>query len=307
MTGVLLVNMGGPESSKQMRIFLKNMFKDPFILPYSKPIRCLLALIISYTRYKKSWEKYKLIGGTPIVKATQKTVQRLQEKLGSKYKVSMAFSYSSPLIKKSCLQFIKEGIHDITIIPLYPQASYSTTSSVKADVEKAIPSKGQFNIRFIKEFYENELFIEFWSDLITKHITEFHYTRPFLLFSAHSIPQYLQDKGDNYPWAIALCSNRIAKKSGLEYDFAYQSGMKRGKWLEPNTKDKLKELNESGKKEIILVPISFVNENLETLYDLDRDILPYANKDLGIKSISRVKIPEGSDSFINLLSDLIEQ
>ncbi len=307
MKGILLVNMGGPESPKQMRIFLKNMFKDPFILPFSKPVRFLFSLIISFTRYRKSWKKYQLIGGTPIIKATQKTVRSLQEKLGNNYIVNMAFSYSSPLIRKSYSFFRKEGINELTVIPLYPQASYSTTSSVKTDIENFFESKKKYSVRFIKEFYQNELFIKFWSDLISKHIKETGSRKPFLLFSAHSIPKYMVVKGDTYPWAIAESSNKIAKELGLKYDVAYQSGMKRGVWLKPDVKVRLKELKESGENEMILIPISFVNENLETLYDLDRDIIPYAKNELGIKNISRVKIPEANDIFIDLLADLIIQ
>lgn len=305
MTGVLLVNMGGPESSNQMRIFLKKMFNDPFILPFSKPVRWFLSWTISSFRYRKSWKKYQLIGGTPIVKATQKTVEKLQQQLGNKYKVRMAFSYSPPLLNDCHSWVKKEEVTNLTIIPLYPQSSYSTTSSVKADIENLFPSE-QFFIRFIKEFYQHRLFIKFWSELISKHIADSRYTHPFLLFSAHSIPKNLQDKGDTYPWAIAESANSIAKNLGLKYDVAYQSGLKRGQWLGPDVKDKLKELIGSGKTEIILIPISFVNENLETLYDLDRDIIPFAKTELGLKSISRVKIPEANDTFIALLADLIK-
>jgi ferrochelatase len=283
------------------------MFNDPFILPFSKPVRWIIAQIISHTRYRKSWKKYQIIGGTPIIKATKKTVQRLQEKLGDNYKVTMAFSYSSPLLKNSHSFFIKENITDLTVIPLYPQASYTTTSSVKSEVEDVFSWKEEFHIRFIKDFYQNRLFILFWTDLISKHIAEYHYTNPFLLFSAHSIPRDVLMKGDTYQWAIAESSNSIARQLGLQYDFAYQSGMRKNQWIEPDIKDYLKELKRSGKREIIIIPISFVNENLETLYDLDRDIIPYAKNDLGIKSISRIIIPETNEIFINLLADLVTQ
>ena len=306
MTGVLLVNMGGPRSSRQTRLFLKRMFKDPFILPYNKLVRFLLAWIISCSRYRKSWKRYKLVGGTPIIKATQSSAEKLQQKLGNKFKVSIAFSYSSPLIRKSC-NLLKKDINELIVIPLYPQSSYSTTSSVRADVEKILPSEEFFKVSFVKEFYQNELFTIFWSELILKHIKESNYRKPFLLFSAHSIPKYLEEKGDTYPWAIAESSNRIAKKLGLRYDVAYQSGMKRGEWLTPDVKVRLKELKESGEKEIVLIPISFVNENLETLYDLDMDIVPYVKEKLGIPSVSRVKIPEANEVFIELLAELVRR
>ncbi len=98
----------------------------------------------------------------------------------------------------------------------------------------------------------------------------------------------------------------IARNIGIEFEISYQSGMRAGKWLTPDTKHKLKELSELGISEIIIVPISFVSENLETLYDLDRDIIPYAKNELGISTISRVKIPEAHDLFIWLLTDLVK-
>ena len=306
MNGVLLVNMGGPESLKEVKGFLAKMFKDPFILPFPTPVRNLLSFIISTTRYKKSWKKYELIGGTPIIRATQKTVRGLQDKLRDKYKVKMAFSYSSPLIEESLLAFKKEGITNITVIPLYPQASYSTTSSVKADIEKVTSREKDLNIKFVKEFYQREGFIRFWSEIIAEHILVENYTHPFLLFSAHSIPKYLVDKGDTYPIGIEQSAKMIAQNIGIECDYAYQSGMSRGEWLKPDTKVRLKELAGLGIREIIIIPISFVNENLETLYDIDTEIIPYAKKELGIESISRVRIPEANELFIQLLSDLVK-
>ena len=137
MQGILLVNMGGPESPEELRVFLSRMFKDPFILPYGKPVRNLLSFIISSLRYKTSWKKYELIGGTPLVKSTARTADSLQVALGENFQVKYAFSYSMPDIRSALNAFKKQGISDISVIPLYPQSSYTTTSSVMADVGKA--------------------------------------------------------------------------------------------------------------------------------------------------------------------------
>jgi ferrochelatase len=306
MTGVLLINMGGPGSQQEMKRFLANMFRDPFILPFSKPVRRLLSYVISTSRYKKSWKKYLAIGGTPIISATQKTVDALQFALSDSYKVRMAFSYSSPSIEDSLLAFKQEAINQITIIPLYPQAGLSTTSSVSADVAKVISKHKELKITFVEEFYQHPGFVQFWSELITNHIAANQYKHPLLMFSAHSIPTYLIDKGDTYPGAIEKSALLIAQSVGAGFDCAYQSGMRRGKWLTPDVKVRLKELSETGSKEIVIIPISFVNENLETLYDIDLEIIPYAKKELGMKAISRVTIPEAHPLFIQLLVDLVK-
>ena len=307
MKGILLVNMGGANSPKELKVFLARMFMDPFILPMGKLGRNLLSFIISNTRYKSSWKKYELIGGSPIIEATQTTVKALQNVLGDAFKVKMAFSYSSPFIKDSLNAFLEEGIEDITVIPLYPQASISTTTSVENDVEDVIINSTTIFIHFINEFYKNDLFVSFWANLIMNHIKENKLTNPYLVFSAHSIPMNLVEKGDTYPKAIEESSKLIADKANLKFEFAFQSRMK-GKWVGPDTKDSLKKIAETTNDfDIILIPISFVNENLETLYDLDHDIIPFAKEELKINKITRVNIPVANVQFINLLENIIEK
>lgn len=305
MTGVLLVNMGGALSQKEMKVFLSRMFKDPFILPYGKTGRNLLSFIISNSRYKKSWKKYELIGGTPIVKATESAVKALQNEVSDSFNVKMAFSYTSPLIHESMEAFYKEGTKDVIVIPLYPQASHSTTSSVVFDANNAANGLQGMKIRIINEFYQHEGFIKFWASNIHEHVIGLKYCSPYLIFSAHSIPQYMVDNGDTYPKAIEYCARKIAQKLGFDYEYAYQSGMKRGEWIGPDVKERLKTLAESGINEIVLIPISFVNENLETLFDMDRDLIPYGRDVLGIDKISRVAIAEADPMFIQLLADII--
>ena len=307
MTGVLLVNMGGARSQKEMKTFLASMFKDPHILPFGKIGRNILSFIISNARYKTSWKKYELIGGTPIIHATKATTHALQNELKNDFSVKMAFSYSSPTIEDSMLSFKKEGITNITIIPLYPQSSVSTTSSVLDDVQKVVLKENSFEIRFKNEFYQHKGFINFWSNLITAHIKQKGLSLPYLLFSAHSIPQYMVEKGDSYSRAIEESAALIAGNLDLDFEVAYQSGMRSGKWIGPDVKDSLKLLAKTGKEEIVIVPISFVNENLETLYDVDKVIIPFAKKELGINHISRVRIPEADDSFIKLLADIVKK
>jgi ferrochelatase len=305
MTGVLLVNMGGATSRKELKVFLSRMFRDPFVMPYDILDRLILSFIISNTRYKKSWKKYELIGGTPIIKATEKTMSALQNELPDSFKVKIAFSYTSPLIDESLSSFNNEGINDIIIVPLYPQSSNTTTSSVISDANKAAKKFPAMKLKFIHEFYQHESFVKFWAKNIHDHIAKNNYCSPYLLFSAHSIPKKIVEAGDTYPKAIEECAKNIAQKLGFDYECAYQSGMRRGEWIGPDIKERLKLLAESGQEEIILIPISFVNENLETLYDMDKDIIPYCKNELGIKKISRINIAEADPLFIQLLVDII--
>jgi ferrochelatase len=306
MTGVLLVNMGGANSPQELKAFLARMFKDPFILPFGKLGRILLSFIISNTRYKKSWKKYLAIGGSPIIEATEQTQKALQEKLGENYLVDIAFSYSAPLIIDSIQSLLSMGIRQLTIIPLYPQASYSTTDSVQSNVNAALADANNIEINFVREFYDHPDFVNFWAKLIKNHIDQNHCVAPLLLFSAHSIPKALVDKGDTYPLAIEASAKAIAENLGCQWQVAYQSGMKRSEWIGPDVNVVLKDLALKNVSDIVIIPISFVNENLETLYDIDQQIIPAAKDIQGIKNISRVKIPVADPEFINLLCRLAQ-
>lgn len=304
MTGVLLVNMGGPESPAEVKQFLRLMFLDKHIIPAPYIIRNLLSLYISNTRYKKSWSRYKKIGGTPIKKNTDSLAKSLQAALGNSYNIKIAYSYSDPFLSSVFNDFSSEKISDVVVIPLYPQASITTTSSVVYDVEKLKKKFPQLCIRTVSEFYKNQNFITYWSDSIHKHLEEKKLKNPLLLFSAHSIPLSFITKGDTYQKSIQESSKLIATKAGLNFRVSYQSGMNSKTWLGPDTKICLESLATEGHSEIVIIPISFVCENLETLYDLDQDIVPLSNKKLGI-NISRVHIPVIHPAFIEMLKEII--
>ena len=307
MKGVLLVNMGGPESPEELKIFLSRMFRDPAILPYGKVTRYFLSFVISRSRYKKSWKKYQLIGGTPLVASTIQTVEALQGALGESFSVRHAFSYSNPNIGKTLTDFRKDGIGDVTVIPLYPQSSQTTTSSVTRELGNFIAGDPFFKITVVEEFYRHPGFVAFWTSQIKKHIAENVITEPTLVFSAHSIPEYRVVLGDTYPTGIVNSAALIAEEMGYHYEAAFQSGMKRGAWIGPDLREHLKILAEEQIDNLIVIPISFVHENLETLYDLDLDIIPFAKDSLGIKHISRVKLPQADPLFVSLLVDLVQK
>ncbi len=289
-TGVLLANMGGPQSEEDMQVFLKRMFLDPQILPVPHLIRKFLAKKISQSRYKASWEKYQLIGGTPIVKNTQATANKLQESLGKNYKIEIAFSYTNPLISESLEQLVAQNCTKIIVLPLYPQASFTTTQSVIDDVKKCKNITKKIPVHIVPEFHNNKNYLLFWETLIQQQIEQLNFKTPHLIYSAHSIPVSVAQKGDSYPDTIAETAKIIAGNLGVEYSVAYQSKMGKVKWLGPDTKEFLSKIEDKENAEILLVPVSFVSENLETLYDMDTDIIPYAKK-IGFKNIARVTIP----------------
>lgn len=307
MRGVLLTNMGGPESQKELKVFLSRMFNDPFILPYGNAVRKLLAWIISTARYKKSWKKYELIGGSPLVESMRKTTKALQAELGNSYLVKYAFSYSNPDISHSLAEFKTQGISEITVIPLYPQSSYTTTSSVLSDLKKVTDNDPFFKLTVQGEFYNHPGFISFWVKNIQKHVDATEIINPTLVFSAHSIPEYHILNGDTYQENTLKSAALIADKMGYHYEAAFQSGMRRGTWIGPDVKEHLKLLAEEGIDNLVLIPISFVHENLETRFDLDLELLPYAKEVLGFSNVSRVQLPEADPLFISMLAEIVQK
>ena len=302
MTGILLINMGGPVSPAEVKKFLRLMFLDKHIIPAPFIIRNLLSLFISSSRYKKSWKKYNIIGGTPIKKNTQELVNAIQNKLGLSFYIKAAYSYSEPFISTAINEFYNDGIKNIIAIPLYPQASITTTESVIFDINNTINKDIKINVA--PEFYENKFFIEFWYNLIKSHIKNNKLSNPFLIFSAHSIPISFIKKGDTYQNAIEESAELIASSLELEYKVSYQSGMNARTWLGPDTLSSLKDLASKEIDEVVIIPISFVSENLETLYDLDNQIIPLIKEETSL-NISRVNIPAIHPSFIEMIKNIV--
>ncbi|OFX24790.1 MAG: ferrochelatase [Bacteroidetes bacterium GWA2_31_9] len=307
MKGVLLVNMGGPESPEEVKEFLKRMFLDKHIIAAPIFVRKFLSFYISTTRFKKSWARYQKIGGTPIKKITKIQTNELQCKVANNYIVKYAYSYSKPFIADALIDFVKEEINDISVIPLYPQRSITTTDSVIYDIEKEKKQFPKLKINVIAEFYQNSLYVKYWKDAIDSHIIENNVHKPLLLFSAHSIPKSFIKKGDTYQKAIEESAKLISESCNLSYKVSYQSGMNPKTWLGPDTKDLIRELASKSINEIVIIPISFISENLETLYDIDQFIVPEANKLNSKMKVSRVQIPVVNETFIQLLQNLIDQ
>jgi ferrochelatase len=290
-----------------MKVFLNNMFNDKAILPMPAIPRKLVAKIISTTRYKGSWDKYKLIGGSPLMKSMDEIKEALAAELGSDYYVSNAYSYSTPSVAQGVQLQYNRGIRQMIAIPVYPQYSISTTESVITDLHNANKSFGDLNIRIAGSFYNDPNYIEYWTEQIQKSIEEKKLTKPHLLFSGHAIPEYLIQKGDTYVQEISESARLISEKLGLTHDISFQSKIGRVKWVGPDTKDKLKELAQQGMSEILIIPISFINENLETLYDLDVEIVPYGINELGFKNLHRSNIPVNIKPLVETFKTAIQK
>ena len=301
MIGVILLNLGGPDSIDAVRPFLYNLFSDRDIIRLGpsflqKPIA---ALIISM-KLRKTLAAYKLIGGkSPLLDITSAQAKALEEMLNMRVYIGMR--YWHPFTEESLEQMSKEGINRIIALSLYPHYSVATTgSSIKHFRDAA--AKYSFEYTCITSWFNHPLYIDALSAQIQEGLKGFE-TKPAVLFSAHSLPQKLVASGDPYVNEIRGTIDALTKRLDLQWYLSYQSKTGPVKWLEPSTEQMLHELAGKGIKDLLVVPVSFVSDHIETLYEIDILYKGMA-EDLGI-TLRRAESLNTSAKFIEALAAIV--
>lgn len=298
--GVILLNMGGPDSIEAVKPFLFNLFSDPYIVNLGF-FQKLFAKFISNVRSKKVERAYKLIGGkSPLRDITELQARLLEESLEGALSVKVGMNYWHPFVEESLRDFEKEGIRNIIALSLYPQYCRATSGSVIERFRKAAESR--FEYKIIESWCDHPLFIESWCEKIIESFSK--YGEGFVLFSAHGIPLSLHKKGDPYVSEVMRTVKGVVERLNLkDWRVSYQSRTGPVKWVEPSTEETLKELAKEGVKGLHIVPISFVSDHIETLYEIDIVYREFAQS-LGI-NLFRVPSLNGSLKFIEALKALI--
>jgi protoporphyrin/coproporphyrin ferrochelatase len=306
--GILLLQMGGPCCSEDIENFLFNLFSDPQIIQlpwFLKPVQKQLARSISSKRSKKILRNYDKIGGrSPILFETQCQAKALEKKLQGKYKCYIAMRYSYPRIE-DCLPEIKL-LDELTVIPLYPQYSSATSGSSIAECKKVFEANNlNISVRYIKSWYDNPYFVELLSQRIKDAMQNLD--KPYILFSAHGLPlQYIKN-GDPYQSQIEDNVYLLTQKLGLsqtDYCISYQSRVGPSKWLKPYTDETIKQLGVRGIKNLIIVPISFVGDHIETLEEIGMQYRELA-KHNGIINFRVTRLAKANPLLISALANLV--
>lgn len=272
---VVLMNLGGPDSLDAVQPFLQNLFSDPdiFKIPLvQKP----LAKFISKKRAPKVIEEYKLIGGrSPIGYWTELQRKMLEERLNSNeliFKVFVAMRYWKPLTSEVIQEIEKEYFEKIVLLPLYPQYSISTTGSSINEWKRLYKGPNE-KLIVINNFYQNENYLKAINERIDQALNSFECNKDeiYFLFSAHGVPVSYIKKGDPYQKEIEETVQLVMSKRNFSnsYTLAYQSKVGPMKWLEPSTASEIEKLIQSGIKNLLVIPIAFVSDHIETLYELD--------------------------------------
>jgi ferrochelatase len=312
--GVLLFNLGGPETLEDVRPFLYNLFSDPEIIRIkSTLLRKLLAWTISWTRQGKSKQLYRQIGGgSPLRKITEDQAAALKVLLQSKgtdARVYVGMRCWKPTIDEAVEQIIRDDIRRLVLIPLFPQYSMTTTGSCFRyfrSLDKQLDLSSKIKIFYRDDWFEEPVYVDAMADQIEAGLRQFREEERLsvhLLYSAHSIPARYIIEGDPYLEQTRKCVSLINSRLGNRNDssLAFQSKVGPVQWLGPDTKDVLAELAKNGAKRILVIPISFVSDHIETLQEIDILYRGLATE-LGISEFRRAPALNLSPGFIEALA-----
>ncbi len=326
--GVVLMNMGGPDSLDTIKPFLYNLFMDPAIIDLQIPLinvplpgllRHWLCSTISYFRSDAKKEEYEAIGGgSPINDLTQEQSERLESELnkfvgdenGPRFSTYVAMRYWKPFSEEAAEQMVEEDVDKVVLLPLYPQYSKTTTGS-SLFYWKLLEDQGEmpeWPTTFVQEYAANPHYLQAVSDRIDEGLQRFDESVREdvpLVFSAHGTPVYeMSDRGDPYCCLIHSSVDQLMKMRGHDRPFhvAFQSKVGPAEWFSPSTPDKLEELAEEGVRNVLVIPIAFVTDHVETSFELDIEIREEA-EEAGIEQFEVTDGLNSHPSFIRALSD----
>jgi protoporphyrin/coproporphyrin ferrochelatase len=313
--GVILLNLGGPDSTEAVKPFLFNLFSDREIIKLGpwflqKP----LARLIASRRAGKAEEYYRQIGdGSPLLDLTMAQAEALEERLekeGKGFKAYVGMRYWHPFITDAVKEITDNGVTKLIALPLFPQFSRATTGSCFNELARAAAAqKEDVKISYIQSYYDHPLYIKALSETISEGLSSFTGVEEkdiSILFSAHALPQKFVDDGDPYVDQIKATISAVTDRLGIgSWSLSFQSRSGPVKWIGPETKEVIKQLAAEGVENLLIVPVSFVSDHVETLYEMDI-LYKELGSGLGIK-IERAPSLNVLPVFIEALAEIIVQ
>jgi len=304
--GVVLLNLGGPERTADVRSFLYNLFSDRLIIRLGpafmqKPI----AWWIAKRRAPKSQVFYEQIGGgSPLNKITRQQGQALEGQLAAdgNFKVCMAMRYWHPFAQEVLPEIVNSGVTKLVALTLYPHYSVATTGSSILDLHDCLSKlPQQVEVAEIASWPEQPDYINCLSQKIMAAMRQD--SEAEIVYSAHSLPVKFIDEGDPYLDHLNLTIAALEKQTGKKGHLCFQSRSGPVEWLAPSTPDTIQQLAREGCKSIIMVPISFVSDHVETLCEIDIQYRQLA-EGLGMK-FARTAALNTEQAFITGLKKLV--
>ena len=304
---ILLMNMGGPNNLDEVKTFLTNMFNDKRIIAAPKPIRAMIAKLITFKRTKEAQANYAHLGGkSPLVSYTQELIEKLEKNIQDA-SIHMVMRYTPPFADE-VLQKLRD-VDEFYAIPLYPHFSSTTTLSSYDDLYESMDRlRIKARVKTIDYYYSDT----YYNNAIVERIQEaLNGEDPQdyeLIFSAHGLPQKIIEKGDMYQKHIrynVYHARKALMNAGVNFHkthLAYQSRLGPLEWIRPYLDDKLKSLS---KKKVILFPIAFTLDNSETEFELEIEYREVA-EELGFEEYRVAKAPNAHPEFVKCLTNIYE-
>jgi ferrochelatase len=313
---VLLFNLGGPETLDDVKPFLYRLFSDPEIIRIKwTPLRKAVAYMIATARRKTSEGYYRQIGGgSPLRRLTEDQARALAEELkrrGIDAETFVGMCTWRPFLREAVEHIEKMSFERVVILPLFPHYSVTTTGSGFSVLRQLIDSRAAFKnvrVQWVRSWEDHPAYVESFAQSIARELAKFdNRENVHLLFSAHSIPQSYVRSGDPYleqtKKSVELIMDRLGRRN--PYRLSFQSKIGPVKWLEPFTNDVIVQLGKEGIGDVLVVPISFVSEHIETLYELDI-LYQKVAADAGVANFRRVPALNSDIAFIRALAEIVE-
>jgi len=305
---VILLNLGGPERLEDVEPFLFNLFSDRLIIRLGPAfMQKTIARFISRRRAPKSSQAYARIGGgSPLGKITADQAKALEKELAGSglFKVTVAMRYWQPRAEETLAQLQNDGIKRIIALPLYPHYSIATTGSSVSDLFKANRlCSPPFEIETIESWPVQPEYINALATNIKKGAELFTGEEMQVVYSAHSLPVKFIKEGDPYVEHLKQTIQAVESLTAMPGRLCYQSRSGPVEWLSPSPPVILEQLAKEGCKNVLMVPISFVSDHVETLYEIDMLYREMA-QNLGIR-MERTDSLNCMPEFIDSLKELV--
>ncbi len=317
-TAIVLFNLGGPDRQEDVRPFLFNLFRDKAIIALPGAARLPLAALISSLRAKSARANYALMGGgSPLLKETEAQAGALKAHLQARaeehpaapardWRVFIAMRYWRPFVAETAKAVRDWGAEDVVLLPLYPQFSTTTTGSSLAEWARVFDGAAAPGVHGVCCYPEAPGLADAWAELIRAAWRAAGApSDPRLLFSAHGLPEATVARGDPYPGHVARTAAAIAARlpEFTDTQICYQSRVGPMQWIGPSTEHEIARAAREGKS-ILVCPLAFVSEHVETLVELDIEYRAIAEKE-GAPAYVRVPAPGDHPRFIAALADLV--
>lgn len=322
-TGIALINFGGPWTLGDVKPFLYRLFANPSVLVgVPTPLRQLVAYAIAQVKGPSSVECYKLIGGgSPQLAWTEEQARGLRgllscDREGSTFedvRVEVGMRSAEPSIECALRRLKEWGAGRLVVLPLFPQFSTTTTGTCLEEARAALRRLGWSPLTHeVNNWPDHAGYVALLRRTLDEAVARAEGERGetdepiHVLFSAHSLPLKIVERGDTYPQDVRRTVGAVAEGLGCPWSLCFQSRNGRMPWLQPYTEDELTRLGHAGVRRVVVVPVSFVSDHIETLYELDMLYREHALK-VGVTHYYRARAFNGDPAFPAVLRSILKE